>query len=44
MDTWTILNKELEYYGIHLIDDTICECIMEDGQKLHKVSLKLSVC
>lgn len=33
MDTWKILNKELEYYGIHLIDDTTCECMMEDGQK-----------
>ena len=33
MDTWKILNKELEYYGIHLIDDTKCECIMKDGQK-----------
>lgn len=33
MNTWTTLNRELEYYGIHLIDDTQCECIMEDGQK-----------
>lgn len=33
MDTWIILNKELEYHGVHLIDDTECECIMEDGQK-----------
>lgn len=33
MDTWKILNKELEYYGVHLIDETVCECIMEDGRR-----------
>jgi len=40
MDTWTILNKELEYYGIHLINDTSCECIMEDGQKIEQGMVK----
>ena len=41
MDTWVILNKELEYYGIHLIDDTRCECIMEDGQKVEQGVIKI---
>ncbi len=40
MDTWTTLNKELEYYGIHLIDDTRCECIMEDGQRAEQGIIK----
>jgi len=40
MDTWTILNKELEYYGIHLIDNTKCECIMENGEKVTQGVIK----
>ena len=40
MDTWTTLNKELEYYGVHLIDDTRCECIMEDGRKVEQGTIK----
>jgi len=40
MDTWAILNKELEYYGIHLIDDTRCECFMENDQKVEQGIIK----
>lgn len=40
MDNWVILNKELEYYGIRLIDDTRCECIKEDGQMVEQGVIK----
>jgi hypothetical protein len=40
MDTWTTLNKELEYYGIHLITDVECECLKEDGTKVSQGIMK----
>jgi len=40
MDTWATLNKELEYYGIHLINDVKCECIVENGEKVEQGIMK----
>ncbi len=32
MDTWTLLNKELKYHGIKLVDYTKCQICDDDGQ------------
>ena len=33
MDTWTLLNKELDYYGIHLIGSKRCQTYNENEEK-----------
>jgi len=38
MDTWALLEKELNYYGIKLIDNKKCQLIDDDGSvKVHGV-------
>lgn len=32
MDTWSLLEKELEYFGVHLIDRTKCRIIDDSGK------------